>query len=138
MLNDFNKMARESYAKNHRMKMMNFEREAIAKTLRDCNCNISETARWLGYSRQHLYRKMKELGIMIAVDRTSKRQKVKALRAFAFNAEERAILNDLLHVWLVSCSTKHNDCNACPRQPEKCTFIADRMIDRIYDKTGMP
>jgi transcriptional regulator with PAS, ATPase and Fis domain len=53
---------------NHSLKVMtdNFQRNIVEETLRKFNGNITQTARYLGYERRYLYKKMMQLGIGVS------------------------------------------------------------------------
>lgn len=138
MIDNFTNLAKEAYRKNHRTKMERFEREAIIKTLKECNKNVVETSGWLGYTPQKLRRRMKELKIFIieVAGATDGRKSIIDKQLFFFNKYDRACLDDLMELWQNSCHDIHGGCDNCPKSKEICQDITYKTINKIYDKTG--
>lgn len=136
MIDNFTKLARQVYKKKFTTQRDRFEREAIIKTLRECKFDIEEGGKWLGYSAKSLRLRMKELKIFITEVKGNGRKNVYAKQMFAFNKYDRACLDDLVIVWQDSCSTRHDECRKCPKKREICEDITDKIITKIYDKTG--
>lgn len=138
MIDNFTTLAREAYAKKHTTQKDRFEREAIIKTLRECKFDIEEGSKWLGYSAKSLRHRMKELAVTITEVKGNGegRKTVYAKQMFYFNKYDRAVLDDLVITWQNSCSTRHDECQKCPKNKEICYDITCKIVDKIYDKTG--
>lgn len=138
MIDNFTSLAKEAYKKKFTTQRDRFEREAIIKTLRECRFDIEEGSKWLGYSAKKLRERMKELAVTITEVRGNGggRKTVYAKQMFYFNKHDRACLDDLIFVWQEACSTKNDECRKCPKRREVCEDITDKIITKIYDKTG--
>lgn len=137
-MDDFQGLASEAYQKDFKNKMDRFEREAIIKTLRGCKHDINEASKWLGYTPERLRERMQELKIFFTEvkDVGRKQEKVYAKQMFWFNKYDRAKLDDLVITWQEGCSRQHDNCTTCPKRQEICKDITDKLINKIYDKTG--
>ncbi len=137
MIDNFTSLAKEAYKKKFTTQRDRFEREAIIKTLRECKYQVEEASKWLGYSAKCLRLRMKELAITITEVRGKRGQKnVYAKRMFYFNKYDRACLDSLVEVWQNSCSDRYDSCKKCPKKREICEDITDKIITKIYNKTG--